>query len=126
MNLVDSSGWMEYFSNGPQAVSFKKPIEDTKHLIVPVICIYEVFKKNLQFTDEKKALEITAVMRMGEIVPLDDQRALSAAVMSHAFKLPMADSIILAIAQEFKAILWTQDADFENFPNVKYFEPKKQ
>ena len=125
MNLVDSSGWMEYFSNGSQAVLFKKPIEDTKHLIVPAICIYEVFKKTLQFTDEKKALEIVAVMRMGEVVPLDDQRALSAAILSHAFKLPMADSIILAIAQEYKALLWTQDADFKNLPDVKYFEARK-
>jgi toxin FitB len=121
MNLVDSSGWMEYFSNGSQAVLFKKAIEDTKRLIVPAICIYEVFKKTLQFTDEKKALEIVAVMRMGEVVPLDDQRALSAAALSHTFKLPMADSIILAAAQEYKALLWTQDADFKGLPGVKFF-----
>jgi predicted nucleic acid-binding protein len=125
MNLVDSSAWMEYFTNSPQAHFFKKPIEDTKHLIVPAICIYEVFKKILQLKDEKEALEIVAVMRAGEIVPLDDQRALSAAILSHTFKLPMADSIILSIAQEYKAILWTQDVDFKNFPDVKYFEPKK-
>ncbi len=125
MNLVDSSGWMEYFSNGPQAGFFKKPIEDTKHLIVPAICIYEVFKKILQFTDEKKALEIVTVMRTGEVVPLDDHRALFAARLSFTYKLPMADSIILATAQEYKALLWTQDADFKNFPNVKYFEVKK-
>jgi predicted nucleic acid-binding protein len=125
MNLVDSSGWMEYFSNGSQAVLFKKPIEDTKRLIVPAICIYEVFKKTLQFTDEKKALEVTTVMRQGEVIPLDDHRALFAASLSHTFKLPMADSIILAVAQEYKALLWTQDGDFKNFPNVKYFEAKK-
>lgn len=125
MNLVDSSGWMEYFSNGPQAESFKKPIEDPKRLIVPSICIYEVFKKTLQFSDEKKALEMVAAMRMGEVVALDDQRAISAASLSHTFKLPMADSIILVIAQEYRAILWTQDADFRVFPNVRYFEVKK-
>ena len=125
MNLVDSSGWMEYFSNGSQASLFKKPIEDAKHLIVPAICIYEVFKKSLQFTDEKKALEIVAVMRMGEVIALDHQRAISAASLSHKFKLPMADSIILAVAQEYKALLWTQDVDFQNFPSVKYFEAKK-
>ena len=125
MNLVDSSGWMEYFSNSPLAESFKKPIEDTKSLIVPTVCIYEVFKKAIQFTNEKKALEIVAAMRMGIVVSLDDQRALSAANLSYVYKLPMADSIILSIAQEYKAILWTKDADFENFPNVKYFEAKK-
>ena len=125
MNLVDSSAWMEYFANGSQADLFKKPIEDTKQLIVPAICIYEVFKKTLQFTDEKKALEAVTVMRQGEVVALDDQRALYAASLSHTLKLPMADSIIYAIAQEYKAILWTQDADFKNFPNVRYFESKK-
>src|SRR5271167_261418 len=112
MNLVDSSGWMEYFCNGSQAILFKKPIEDTKRLIVPAVCIYEVFKKTLQFTDEKKALEVAAVMRQGEVIPLDDHRALFAASLSHTFKLPMADSIILAVAQEYKALLWTQDGDF--------------
>ena len=124
MNLVDSSGWMEYFSNSSRADLFKKPIEDIKHLIVPTICIYEVFKKTLQFAGEKRALEIAAVMRMGEVVGLDDQRAIVAASLSHTFKLPMADSIILAVAQEYKAILWTKDEDFKNFPNVKYFEAK--
>jgi predicted nucleic acid-binding protein len=124
MNLVDSSAWLEYFSNGSNASSFKKPIEDVKHLIVPSICIYEVFKKTLQFTDEKNALETVAVMRMGEVVVLDDQRAFSAAALSHRLRLPMADSIILATAREYKAILWTQDADFKGFPDVKYFQAK--
>ena len=125
MNLVDSSGWIEYFTNGSHAASFKKPIEDVRHLLVPSVCIYEVFKKTLQFMDEKKSLETVAVMRMGHVVPLDDQRAFSAAALSHRFKLAMADSIILAIANEYKAIIWTQDADFKNFPNVNYLEIKK-
>ena len=120
MNLVDSSGWMEYFANGPQANFFRKPIEEVKNLIVPSICIYEVFKKTLHFLDEKKALEIVAVMRMGKVVPLDDQMAFSAASLSHKLKLPMADSIILAAAQEYKAIIWTQDADFKDLPGVNY------
>ena len=78
-------------------------------LIVPAICIYEVFKKILSLTNEKKSLEIVATMRMGEVVPFDDQRALSAANLSHLYKLPMAESIILAVSQEYKAVLWTQD-----------------
>ncbi len=120
MNLVDSSGWMEYFTDGPQAALFGPPIEDTRRLIVPTICIYEVFKKALQLFDEKKALEITAVMRMGEMVPLDDQMAFAAASLSHKLKLPMADSIILATARQHQAVLWTQDADFQNLAGVKY------
>ena len=121
MNLVDSSGWMEYFTDGPQAALFSNPIEDTRYLIVPSICIYEVFKKALQLFDEKKALEIVAVMRMGKVVSLDDQMAFAAASLSHKLKLPMADSIILATARSCGATLWTQDADFREIPGVRYF-----
>ena len=124
MNLVDSSGWMEYFANGPQANFFKKPLEDVKSLIVPSICIYEVFKKTLQSFEEKKALEIVAVMRTAKVVDLDDQMAFSAASLSHKLKLPMADSIILATAHEYKATVWTMDADFKNLPGVNYISKK--
>ena len=124
MNLVDSSGWMEYFVNGPQTNFFKKPIEDVKNLLVPSICIYEVFKKTLQFLEEKKALEIVAVMRTARVVDLDDQMAFSAAILSYKLKLPMADSIILATAHEYKATVWTMDADFKNLPGVNYIAKK--
>ena len=124
MNLVDSSGWMEYFTDGSHATLFSKPIEDASHLIVPSICIYEVFKKTLQVFDEKKALEVTSVMRAGTIIALDDQLAFMAASISHQLKLPMADSIILASARQYEAMIWTQDSDFKGLPNVKYF-PKK-
>ena len=125
MNLVDSSGWMEYFANGQHASLFARPIEDTGHLIVPSICIYEVFKKTLQFFDEKKALEITAVMRMGQVVFLDDQMAFAAAALSYKLKLPMADSIILATARQHHAVIWTQDVDFKDLPDVKYISKAK-
>ncbi len=121
MNLVDSSAWMEYFTNGAQAKNFSKPIEDTNHLIVPTICIFEVFKKTLQMQEEKKALEVVALMRLGKVIDLDDQMAFLAASLSVKHKLPMADSIILACAQEHQAMLWTQDTDFKDFPNVKFF-----
>jgi predicted nucleic acid-binding protein len=124
MNLVDSSGWMEYFSDGPQTNFFKKPIEDVKSLLVPSICIYEVFKKTLQSFEEKKALEIVAVMRTAKVVDLDDQMAFSAASLSYKLKLPMADSIILATAHEFKATIWTMDADFKGLQGVNYIAKK--
>ena len=124
MNLVDSSGWMEYFAHGPQTKFFKKPIEDIRNLIVPSICIYEVFKKTLQSFEEKKALEIAAVMRTAKVVDLDDQMAFSAASLSHKLKLPMADSIILATAHEYKATIWTMDADFKDLPGVNYISKK--
>ena len=120
MNLVDSSGWMEYFADGPQADSFKKPVEDVKNLIVPSICIYEVFKKTLQMHEERRALEIVAVMRTGKVIDLDDQLAFAAASLSYQLKLPMADSIILATAREYKAAIWTMDADFKELPGVHY------
>ena len=120
MNLVDSSGWMEYFINGPQALFFSEPIKDISHLIVPTICLYEVFKKTLQTFDEKKALEVIAAMQQGQVILLDDQLAFMAAKISVEFKLPMADSIILATAKRLKATIWTQDADFKDVPGVKY------
>ena len=124
MNLVDSSGWMEYFADGPQAASFKKPIENVKNLIVPSICIYEVFKKTLHFHEERRALEIVAVMRTGKVIDLDDQLAFAAASLSHQLKLPIADSIILATAQEHKAMIWTMDTDFKELPGVHYVAKK--
>ena len=120
MNIVDTSGWLEYFTHGSRTNSFKKPIEDVKNLIVPSICIYEVFKKTLQSFEEKKALEIVAVMRTAKVVDLDDQMAFSAASLSYKLKLPMADSIILATAQEYKATIWTMDADFKGLPGINY------
>ncbi len=120
MNLVDSSGWMEYFINGPQAAVFSKPINDTHQLIVPTICLYEVFKKTLQNFDEFKALEVMSVMNLGKVVVLDEQTAFIAAQLSHQWKLPMADSIIMATAQIHNAVVWTQDSHFKDLPDVKF------
>ncbi len=124
MNVVDTSGWLEYFADGPNARHFARPIEDIKQLIVPVICVYEVFKKVLRERDENAALHAAALMNQGEVVVLDATLALSAAKISVELKIPMADSIVLAVAKAHGAIIWTQDADFENLPNVKFF-PKK-
>ncbi len=124
MNLVDSSGWMEYFIHGPRSYFFSESIKDVHRLIVPTICLYEVFKKTLQTFDEKKALEVAAVMQQGQVIILDEQLAFMAAKISVELKLPMADSIILATARQFKATIWTQDTDFEHLPGVKYIQKK--
>ena len=122
MNVVDSSGWLEYFSDTDRAKLFQKPIEDTGNLIVPVISIYEVFKKILSFTNEDTALTAVAHMQMGHVVDLDTEISINAAKISHEQKIPMADSIILATSLQFGATLWTQDEDFRNFKGkVKYF-----
>jgi predicted nucleic acid-binding protein len=121
MNVVDSSGWLEYFADGPNAAHFAKPIETTSQLIVPTLSIFEVFKRVMTLRGEDAALEAAALMRQGRVVPLDDALALEAARLSIAERLPMADSVILATARAHRAILWTQDADFESVaPGVRY------
>ena len=120
MNVVDSSGWLEYFADGPNAGFFADAIEDTERLIVPVITIYEVFKRILQQRGEDEALIAVAAMSQGLVIELDVSMSMVAARLSHELKLPMADSIILASAQANGATLWTQDADLQGKDGVKY------
>ena len=120
MNIVDSSGWLEYFANGTNADFFSQPIEDTDALIVPSISIYEVFKRILQQRDETEALNAIAFMQSGKIIDLSSPIALHAARISADLKIPMADSIMLATAREYGAKLWTQDSDFDGLDGVEY------
>jgi predicted nucleic acid-binding protein len=120
VNVVDSSGWLEYFGDGPNAAFFAGPLAKAEDLIVPAISIFEVFKRVLQQRDETSALQAAALMQQGRTVALDPALAMAAAKLSFELKLPMADSIILATARQFNAVLWTQDADFENLPGVRY------
>jgi len=124
MNIVDSSGWLEYFANSKNAKNFQKPIETTKKLIVPTIILYEVFKKILKEKNKDLALMVVANMKQGAVIDFDFNLSILAANLSQKYNLPMADSIILATAREHNAIIWTQDSDFRNLKNVKYF-PKK-
>ncbi|RME46162.1 MAG: type II toxin-antitoxin system VapC family toxin [Caldilineae bacterium] len=124
MNVVDSSGWLEYFADGPNAEFFAPVIENVSELIVPSISIYEVSKRVLQQRDEGDALRAIAVMRQGMEVGLDTTLALHAARLSVAYKLPMADSVMLATARAHEATLWTQDADFKGIEGVEYIERK--
>ncbi len=125
MNVVDSSGWLEYFADGPNASFFAPPVEDLELLVVPTISLYEVFKRVLQQTDESAALQAVAVMRQGRVVDLTQVLALKAATISAQLGLPMADSIILATARAHEATVWTQDADFENLEGVRYTPKSK-
>ena len=124
MNVVDSSGWLEYFSGGKNASRFAAPLKDTDALIVPAVAIYEVFKVLLREAGEEAALQAAAAMRGGLLVDLTPERAMSAAALSIQHALPMADSIILAAAREHEATIWTQDEEFQGLDRVKYF-PKK-
>ena len=122
MNVVDSSGWLEYFADGANADFFAEAIENIEELIVPVISIYEVFKRVYQQRGEGDALQSVAMMEQGRVVGLDTTLALSAAKISLDLKIPMADSIILATARSYDATLWTQDVDFKGIAGVEYIE----
>ncbi len=121
MNVIDSSGWLEYFADGPNAEKFASGIQNHRGLVVPTLSIYEVFKRVLQQRSETDALRAVALMQQGRVVDLNTSIALLAAKLSTELKLPMADSIMLATAREFQATLWTQDADFEGIEGVNYF-----
>jgi predicted nucleic acid-binding protein len=122
MNVVDSSGWLEYFADGPNADRFAAVLENLSELIVPAISIYEVFKWILRRRGETEALQAVAIMQQGQVVDLDLPMALAAARLSVTMSLPMADSIMLATAQRAGATLWTQDADFRGIDGVQFFE----
>ncbi len=125
MNIVDSSGWLEFFAEGPNADEFSKPLSDTEKLIVPSISIFEVFKVVLRERDEDAALMAASLMGQGKVIDLSFELSIQAAKTSYDFKISMADSIILTTATLYEATVWTQDADFKNFNNVKYFQKIK-
>jgi len=124
MNIVDSSGWLAYFADEPNAKHFLNPLKDTASLVVPTITVYEVFKVVLRESSKDEALQAAAVMQKGTVVDLTVQLAIAASRLSLEHDLPIADSIILTTAKAYDAVLWTQDANFKNMPGVKYF-PKK-
>ena len=122
MNLVDSSGWLEYFIDGKNAKFFAKPIEDTENLLVSAINLYEVYKKVLKEKNESAAKQVTALMMQGKVANIDASLSLKAAELSYNLNMPMADSLIYVTAQNYSAILWTQDYDFKNLGGVKFIK----
>lgn len=121
MKLVDSSAWLEYFADGPNAEHCGDTIEDTRALAVPSITLLEVFKRISQQRDEATALSYVAVVQQGQVIELDAPLARRAATLGLRYKLPLADSIIYATAQGVDAIVWTPDADFEGLEGVCYW-----
>jgi predicted nucleic acid-binding protein len=121
VNVVDSSGWLEYFAGGRHAQTLEPVLEDLESLIVPSVSIYEVFKVLLREAGEEAAIQGVAAMQRGRIVDFTVHRALDAAALSLRHSLPMADSIILAAAREHGATVWTLDEDFSGLENVRYF-----
>ncbi len=122
MNVIDSSAWLEYLEDGPNAAEFAAAIEDPDSLVVPTIVLFEVFKRTRQLLGEAAAFEAAGLLLQGHVVELSAGLALDAASLSSELGLPMADSVILATAQAPDTTLWTQDAHFKDFANVEYRE----
>jgi predicted nucleic acid-binding protein len=122
-NVVDSSAWLEYFAGGPSADRFSAAIESVERLIVPSICLLEVFKVVFRQRGESEALQAIALMQQGTVVELDSPLALAAAKVGVERKLPLADSIVYATAQFVGGVVWTHDSDFDGLPDVE-FVPK--
>lgn len=116
-NVVDSSGWLEYLADTARASLFAPAIEDAANLIVPVISLYEVFRKVLRERGESAALQVASVMQTGHLIDLDGSLAMEAA----RHPLPLADSLIYATCLRNGATLWTQDEHFKGLPGVNYF-----
>lgn len=124
MNIVDTSGWLEYFSDGPNAECFAAPLKRLDDLIVPTITLYEVFKVVRRDRNEDMALQAVALMQQARVIDLTPEIALEAAKISTEQKIPMADSIILATARLYGATVWTQDEDFSGLPDVRFYQKK--
>ncbi|MFM7550830.1 MAG: type II toxin-antitoxin system VapC family toxin [Cyanobacteriota bacterium] len=118
--VVDSSGWIEVFTNGVQADAFLALMADESSLVVPTISIFEVVKWVRREHGEAQAIQAAAAMQRAQVVDLDMRLALAAAQLSQALRLPMADSIILATARDQQARLYTMDSDFRGIADVEW------
>jgi predicted nucleic acid-binding protein len=125
LNVVDSSAWLAYFADEPGARAFADAIENSELLVVPTICLTEVFKVVARQRGDGDALQAIAVMQQGRTVDLDGELALLAAVVGAERKLPLADRIVYATARQLDAVVWTQDEDFEGLPNARYFRKRR-
>jgi predicted nucleic acid-binding protein len=121
VNIVDSSGWLEYFADAPDAKALARPIGNVERLVVPTISLLEGFRHVLRQRGENVAMQVLAQMRQGRLVPLDGEIALLAAELGIEHRLPLADSVILATARRRGARVWTQDADFQGIEDVCNF-----
>ena len=125
MNLVDSSGWIEFFRDGPYASYFLEALRDMDEVIVPTLCFYEVFSYVMKDMSDGAALQVVAFMQQARAVDMTDSVAVLAARLSAKHKIPLSPGVILATAQLNNAVIWTQDSFIKDFPGVKYYPEKK-
>jgi toxin FitB len=121
MNVVDSSGWIEYFFDSTRADLFASAIEDVTKLLVPVVSIFEVHKVLSRKLPAGAVLSCLDVMRQGRVLDLTDRRAVAAADITAKHKLAMADAVMYSMAREFDGTLWTQNVNYEGLVGVKFF-----
>ena len=124
MNVVDSSGWIEFLVGGPNAGFFETPLSVQDRLLVPSVIVLEVYRYVLRNEGRAKALSVAATMHQGRVIDLDTGLAIEAAELGASHGLPLADSIVYASALSHEATLWTQDADFDGLDHVEY-RPKR-
>ena len=120
MNVVDSSGWVEYLQDSLRADLFAQAIEARDQLLVPVIALYEVHKILSRKMPAAKVTSALNVMRLGRVLELTDRRAIAASDVASLHGLAMADAVMYSIALEHTATFWTQDVDYEGLAGVRY------
>ena len=120
MNLVDSSGWIEYLQDTPRADLFAEAIEDRYDLLVPTIALFEVHKVLSRNLPANLVAQCLDVMRLGRVLDLTDKRAIAASEVASRHRLAMADAAMYSLAQEFEATFWTQDVDYKGLSGVRY------
>ena len=120
MNLVDSSGWIEFFQQSPRAAFFEEALARKNQLLVPSLAIYEVHRRLSPWLTPKLMADCVAIMQSATVIDLTALRAIAASNTAKKHKLAMADAVMYSIAREFKATFWTQDADYQGLPNVRY------
>jgi len=120
VNVVDSSGWIEFFRAGANGPVFKPIIEDRARLLVPTIALFEVHRVLSRSLPTDLVNRCLDVMRLGRVLDLTDARAIAASDIAAQHKLAMADAAMYSMALEFGASFWTQDVDYQGLPGVRY------
>lgn len=125
MTVIDSSGWIEFFTDGPLAGQYAAKLRHLSTVLLPVIVLYEVYKRLKRDLSEEDAVVAVSAMQRAQVVPVDGELALTAADLSLEHGLAMADAIILATARLHHAELVTSDGDFARISGVTYLAKPK-
>ena len=120
MIIVDSCGWLEWFTDGRLADQYREYLADSDNILMPAIILYEVYKILKREVGEEKALLAAGYMKGYPVIPLDDTLALAAADIALQEKLAMADAVIVATSRAHNCRIISSDADLKDQVNVYY------